>query len=81
MTSEGLGEMSEGNSADMCAGKFPLTSMGAEQRVSSAQTRERGPPSTRAEFFLVPIPIVLQIIVKVFSDVLEVRENIKHNMV
>jgi hypothetical protein len=27
MTSEGLGEMSEGNSADMCAGKFPLVSM------------------------------------------------------
>ena len=28
MTSEGLGEMFEGDSADMCAGKFPLTSMG-----------------------------------------------------
>jgi hypothetical protein len=28
MTSEGLGEMFEGVSADMCAGKFPLTSMG-----------------------------------------------------
>jgi hypothetical protein len=28
MTSEGLGEMFEGNSADMCAGKFPLVSMG-----------------------------------------------------
>ena len=29
MTSEGLGEMFEGDSADMCAGKFPLVSMGA----------------------------------------------------
>ena len=28
MTSEGLGEMFEGDSADMCTGKFPLTSMG-----------------------------------------------------
>ena len=28
MTSEGLGEMFEGDSSDMCAGKFPLVSMG-----------------------------------------------------
>jgi hypothetical protein len=28
MTSEGLGEMFEGESADMCAGKFPLVLMG-----------------------------------------------------
>ena len=28
MTSEGLGEMFEGNSADTRAGKFPLVSMG-----------------------------------------------------
>ena len=28
MTCEGLGEMFEGDSADMCAGKFPLVSMG-----------------------------------------------------
>ena len=28
MTSKGLGEMFEGDSADMCAGKFPLVSMG-----------------------------------------------------
>ena len=29
MTSEGLGEMFEGYSADTCGGKFPLVSMGA----------------------------------------------------
>ena len=52
MTSEGLGEMFEGDSADMCVGKFLLTSMGAEQRVSHAQTRERGPPSARAEIYV-----------------------------
>ena len=28
MTSKGLGEMFEGDSADRCAGKFPLVSMG-----------------------------------------------------
>ena len=28
MTSDGLGEMCEGDSADMCAGKYPLVSMG-----------------------------------------------------
>ena len=28
MTSEGLGEMFEGDSADKCGGKFPLMSMG-----------------------------------------------------
>ena len=28
MTSEGLGEMFEGDSADTCAGKFPLVSRG-----------------------------------------------------
>ena len=30
MTSEGLGEMFEGDSADTCAGKFPLMSMGGQ---------------------------------------------------
>ena len=44
MTSKGLGEMFEGDSAaDMCAGKFMLVLMGAERRVSRAQTQERGP--------------------------------------
>ena len=28
ITSEGLGEMFQGDSADTCAGKFPLVSMG-----------------------------------------------------
>ena len=32
MTSEGLGEMFEGDSADMCAGKFPLVSMGGRAK-------------------------------------------------
>ena len=49
MTSKGLGEMFEGGSADMSAGKFSLVSMGGERRVSRAQTRERGSPSALAE--------------------------------
>ena len=57
MTSEGLGEMFEGDSADMCAGKFPLVSMGVERRVSHAQTREGGPPSVLAEILSAPVLI------------------------
>ena len=34
MTSEGLGEMFEGDSADMCIGKFTLMSMGGEAEGS-----------------------------------------------
>ena len=33
MTSEGLGEMFEGDSADTCAGKFSLTLMGGRAEV------------------------------------------------
>ena len=49
MTSEGFGEMFEGDSADTYGGKFSLISLGAEQRVSRAQTWKRGPPSARVE--------------------------------
>ena len=35
---KGVGEMFEGDSADMCAEKIPLVSMVAERRVSLAQT-------------------------------------------
>ena len=52
MTSEGLGEMFAGDSADTRAGKFLLAPMGAEQSVPRARTRERGPPSALAEIFL-----------------------------
>ena len=43
MTSEGLGEMFEGDSADTCARLFPFMSVGGERRVLRAQTREQGP--------------------------------------
>ena len=38
MSSDGLEEMFEGDFADMCTEKFPLVSIGADQRVKHAQT-------------------------------------------
>ena len=49
MTSEGLGEMFEGDSADTFAGKFPLVSMGGRADRQACADGERGPPSARAE--------------------------------
>ena len=44
MTSEGLGEMFEGDSADMCAGKFPLVSMaGRAEGLACADPGARTP--------------------------------------
>jgi hypothetical protein len=43
MTSEGLWEIFEGDSADMCAGKFPQVSMGGRaEGLGCAGPRERG---------------------------------------
>jgi hypothetical protein len=52
MTSEGLGEVFKGDSADMCSGKFPLVSMGGRADRQACADGERGPPSARAEIFL-----------------------------
>ena len=44
MTSEGLGEMFEGDSADKCAGKFPLLSMvGQVEGLTCADPGARTP--------------------------------------
>ena len=44
MTSEGLGEMFEGDSADMGAGKFPQVSMGGRaEGLASADLGARTP--------------------------------------
>ena len=51
MTSEGLGEMFEGASADTCAGKFPLVSMGG--RAEGLACADPGPPSAVAEIICV----------------------------
>ena len=50
MTSEGLGEVFKGDSADMCGGKFPLLLMGGRANDQACADGERGPPSARAEF-------------------------------
>ena len=39
MTSKRLGEMFKGDSADMCAGKFPLVLMGGPADTSSVRRR------------------------------------------
>ena len=39
MTSERLGEMFKGDSADTCGGKFPLVSMGGRADTSSVRRR------------------------------------------
>ena len=46
MTSEGLGEMFEGDSADMCDGKFPLVPMvGRAESQASADLEVMTPIS------------------------------------
>ena len=50
MTLERLGEMFEGDSGDMCAGKFPLTSMGDERTAKRAQTVSEEPHRRERKF-------------------------------
>ena len=50
MTSEGFGEMFEGDSADMCAGKFPVMLMGDERTVKRAQTVSEDPMCVSENF-------------------------------
>ena len=51
MTSEGLGEMFEGDSADMCAGKFPLVSMGGRAKGLTCADPGARTPSALVEIF------------------------------
>ena len=50
MTSEGLGEMFEGDSADTCARKFPHMLMGERANGPACADVERGPPSASVAF-------------------------------
>jgi hypothetical protein len=50
MTSEWLGEVFKGDSADMCAEKFLLVSMGGRVNGRACADGERGPPLAQAEF-------------------------------
>ena len=57
MTSEGLGDMFEGDSADMCAGKFPLVFMGGRAEVlACADPGARTPIGTSGNLFYVFLP-------------------------
>jgi hypothetical protein len=59
MTSKMLGEICIGDSADICARKFPLMSMGAEQRVSSGKDLVvRTPNGNLFSLLVVPATIV-----------------------
>ena len=54
MTSEGLGEMFEGDSADTCAGKFPLMSMGGQaEGLACADPGARTPIGVSGNFAIV----------------------------
>ena len=53
MTSEGLGEVFDGDSADMCAGKFPLVSiMCRVEGLACADLGARTPISTIGNLIL-----------------------------
>ena len=55
MTSEGLGEMFEGDSADMCAEKFLLVLMGGRvDGLACADPGARIPIGTSRDFILFP---------------------------
>jgi hypothetical protein len=45
MTSDELGEVFKGDSADTCGRKFPLVSMGGRANGQACADGERGPPS------------------------------------
>ena len=54
MTSEGLGETFEGDSADTCAGKFPLTSIrGRAEGLACKDTEARTPIGVSRNFSFV----------------------------
>jgi hypothetical protein len=55
MNSEWLGEAFEGDSEDMCAGKFLFVSMGGQANGRACADGERGPPSARSKMLLVLI--------------------------
>ena len=50
MTSEGLGEMFEGDSADTCTGKFPLVLMGGRAEGLACTDPVARTPLALAEF-------------------------------
>jgi hypothetical protein len=51
MSSEGLGELFKGDSAEMCAGKFSLVSMGGQRMVKRAHMVSANPHRRKRNSF------------------------------
>ena len=51
MTLEGLGEVFKGDSADMCAGKYPLVSMGGRADRQACADGDDDPHRRERNFF------------------------------
>ena len=82
MTSEGLGEMFEGDSADTCGRKFPLMSMGAERRVSPCADPGARTPLAWAECYsksnwVNALPFVLNALWAIFWKLSKKAEKAK----
>ena len=74
MTSEGLGEMFEGDSADTCASKFPLLLMGAQvEGLACADPGSRTPIGVSGNLVLL---IIISTTTKVLMD--HIKNLIKH---
>ena len=76
MTSEGLGVMFEGDSADMCAGKFPLVSMGGRaEGLACADPGARTPIGASGNFDIFPF-LVLVFLFLLFPPLLNPNKGI-----
>ena len=62
MTSKGLGKMFEGDSADTCAGKFPLMSMGGRAEGLACADPGARTPFGASGIFLGIFPFLLVVV-------------------
>ena len=60
MTSEGLGEMFKGDSADTCAGKLPLVSMGGRAEGLACEDRRARTPIGASGNFDIWMVVIIQ---------------------
>ena len=76
MTSEVFGEMLEGDSADMCGGKFRLMSMGGRaEGLACADLGERTPIGTSGNFiYLKEYPICSPLVYFLFFQSFHLKE-------
>ena len=85
MTSEGLGEMFEGDSADTCAGKFLLVSMGGRaDGLACADPGARTPIGASGNLSykeLLPLHVPVPILVQVLEDAPHILPvHLKHRL-